>query len=88
MLRNDDHAPGLKRWRLSPASTAWRLFFTCWVVYGLHFATDVVREHYPAVALGDDFTFGSFDAERQVMNCLREELSRVLPELEESWSAA
>ncbi len=31
---------------------------------------------------------GSFDAERQVMNCLREELSRVLPELEESWSAA
>ena len=31
---------------------------------------------------------GSFDSERQVINCLREELSKVLPELEESWSAA
>lgn len=57
MLRTEDHASVPKRWRLSPASTAWRLFFTCWVVYGLHFATDVVREHYPAVALGDHLTF-------------------------------
>jgi hypothetical protein len=34
-----------------------RLFLTCWIVYGMHFATDVIREHYPAVALGDDLTF-------------------------------
>jgi hypothetical protein len=44
-------------WWLSPTSLAWRLFLTCWILYGIHFATDVVREHYPAVALGDDFTF-------------------------------
>lgn len=44
-------------WRLTTTSIAWRLFFTCWIVYGLHFATDVVREHYPAVALGDHFSF-------------------------------
>ena len=36
---------------------AWRLFFTAWIVYGLHFSTDVVREHYPALALGDHFSF-------------------------------
>lgn len=28
---------------------------------------------------------GSFDSERQVMNCLREELANVLPEMEEGW---
>lgn len=45
------------RWWLSTSSLAWRLFFTCWIVYAIHFATDVVREHYPAVALGDHFSF-------------------------------
>jgi hypothetical protein len=44
-------------WRRPAASTAWRLFFTCWIVYSIHFATDIVREHYPAVALGDHFSF-------------------------------
>lgn len=29
----------------------WRLFLTCWVIFALHFATNVVREHYPALAL-------------------------------------
>lgn len=38
-------------------SLAVRIFFTCWLVYALHWATDVVREHYPAVALGDHFSF-------------------------------
>ncbi len=42
---------------MTAKSLGWRLFFTCWIVYGLHFATDIVREHYPAVALGDHFTF-------------------------------
>ena len=28
-----------------------RLFLTCWVLFSLHFATNVVREHYPAFAL-------------------------------------
>ncbi|MFN2399237.1 MAG: hypothetical protein ABR543_11440 [Gemmatimonadaceae bacterium] len=44
-------------WRMPPRAIAWRLFFTCWIVYALHFATDVVREHYPAIALGDHFSF-------------------------------
>ncbi len=37
---------------------AWRLFVTCWVIYALHFATNTVREIYPALSLGDR---GSFD---------------------------
>ena len=32
---------------------AWRLFLTCWLVYGLHFATNTVRDIYPALSLGD-----------------------------------
>ncbi len=33
------------------ASTRLRLFVACWVIYALFFATNVVREHYPAFAL-------------------------------------
>ncbi|MFQ5745765.1 MAG: hypothetical protein ACE5HF_00925 [Gemmatimonadota bacterium] len=33
--------------------TARRLFLTVWLVYGAHFASNVVRETYLAVALGD-----------------------------------
>lgn len=42
---------------LTTRQIAWRLFFTAWIVYALHFSTDVVREHYPALALGDHFSF-------------------------------
>jgi hypothetical protein len=42
---------------MTPGAIALRIFLTCWIVYALHFATDIVREHYPAVALGDDFSF-------------------------------
>ncbi len=35
-----------------------RLFLTCWLVYGCHFATNTVREIYPALSLADN---GSFD---------------------------
>jgi hypothetical protein len=41
----------------SVRATAVRLFLTCWIVYGIHFATNVVREIYPALALGDHFSF-------------------------------
>ena len=34
-----------------------RLFISCWLIYGLHFATNIVREIYPAIALGDALTF-------------------------------
>src|SRR6185369_9232723 len=33
------------------------VFFTCWLIYALHWATDIVREIYPAMALGDHFSF-------------------------------
>ena len=42
---------------MTPRQVAWRLFFTAWIVYVLHFATDIVREHYPAIVLGDRFSF-------------------------------
>lgn len=34
-----------------------RLFVTCWLVYALHFATNTVREMYPALTLGDHLSF-------------------------------
>jgi len=33
-----------------------RLFLTCWIVFSLHFATNIVREHYPAFSLIDSGT--------------------------------
>jgi hypothetical protein len=44
-------------WTMPARSIAWRLFLTSWLVYALHVATDVVREHYPALALGDHLSF-------------------------------
>lgn len=34
-----------------------RLFLTCWVLFALHFATNVVREHYPAFSLIEQGNF-------------------------------
>lgn len=42
---------------VSTRSLAVKLFITCWLVYGLHFATNTVREIYPALSLGDHFSF-------------------------------
>jgi hypothetical protein len=36
---------------------ALRLFLTAWIIYGLHFATNTVREIYPALSLGDHLSF-------------------------------
>ena len=44
-------------WRFPPRGIALRLFLTCWLVYTLHFATNIVREIYPALALGDHLSF-------------------------------
>jgi hypothetical protein len=41
----------------SRRSVALRLFATCWLVYVLHFATNTVREIYPALTLGDHLSF-------------------------------
>jgi len=46
-----------KPWRYSPRSIAIRLFFTCWLVYSLHLATNTVREIYLALAIGDHLSF-------------------------------
>ena len=42
---------------MSARSIAVRLFFTCWFVYVLHFATNIVREIYLALAIGDHLSF-------------------------------
>lgn len=34
-----------------------RIFITCWLVYAAHFATNTVREIYPALSLGDHLSF-------------------------------
>jgi len=44
-------------WRFSPGGIAIRLFFTCWLVYSLHFATNISREIYLALAIGDHLSF-------------------------------
>jgi len=41
----------------SLSGIALRLFITCWMVYALHFATNTVREIYPALTLGDHLSF-------------------------------
>ena len=43
--------------RLSVRAVAVRLFLTCWLVYSIHLATNSVREIYPALSLGDHFSF-------------------------------
>jgi len=34
-----------------------RLFLTCWIIFSMHFATNVVREHYPAFSLIEHGSF-------------------------------
>ncbi len=44
-------------WHFPDRGIAVRLFFTCWLVYSLHFATNIVREIYPAITLADHCSF-------------------------------
>ncbi|MCW5960564.1 MAG: hypothetical protein KIS76_10420 [Pyrinomonadaceae bacterium] len=46
---------------LSDRSVAFRLFLTCWLIFGLHFATNTVREIYPAISLAEHFSFDVFE---------------------------
>jgi len=41
----------------SAKGIAIRLFLTCWLIYTIHFATNTVREIFPALALGDHLSF-------------------------------
>jgi hypothetical protein len=42
---------------VSSRGLQFRLFLTCWIVYGVHFATDFVREHYLVVSMVEQRTF-------------------------------
>lgn len=42
---------------MSLTSFRWRLFFTAWIVFVVHFATDFVREHYLVLSIVDDHSF-------------------------------
>ena len=53
----NDVMPSSRIQHLSHRGIAIRLFFTCWIVFVLHFATNVVREIYPALSLGDHMSF-------------------------------
>ena len=39
------------------ASRRWRIFLIAWLVYSVNFATNVVREHYPAFSIAEHGTF-------------------------------
>jgi hypothetical protein len=43
--------------RRSTRGVAVRIFLTCWLIFALHFATNTVREIYPALSLADHFSF-------------------------------
>lgn len=47
----------IESWHFTSRGLVWRLFLTCWLVFALHFATNTVREIYPALAMGDHFSF-------------------------------
>lgn len=44
-------------WIYPTRSMAWRLFITCWLVYAAHFTTNIVREIYLTMAIGDHLSF-------------------------------
>ena len=45
-----------------------RIFLTCWLVYTLHFASNIVREIYPALSIGDHFSFRA-DEYAHLLSC-------------------
>lgn len=44
-------------WRFTEPDLAVRLFLTSWFIFSLFFATNTVREIYPALSLGDHLSF-------------------------------
>ena len=46
-----------KPWAWPTRGIAVRLFFTCWIVYAAHVATNTVREIYLALSIGDHLSF-------------------------------
>lgn len=52
---------GASSWPFNTRQTAVRLFLTCWIIYVLHFSTNIVREVYPAITLGDATTVNVYE---------------------------
>ncbi len=44
-------------WLYPARGIAVRLFITCWLVYSAHFTTDIVREVFLALSIGDNLSF-------------------------------
>lgn len=55
MIPADDTRTPL--WGYSRAGIALRLFLTCWLVYAAHFTTNIVREIYLTLSIGDHLSF-------------------------------
>lgn len=53
----DAFASQLPTWPYTIRSTSLRLFLTCWLIFAAHFATNTVREIFPALTLGDKLSF-------------------------------
>jgi hypothetical protein len=52
-----NHQPQNFAWQFTKRGLAIRLFLTCWLVFTIHFATNTVREIYPALSLADNLSF-------------------------------
>ena len=44
-------------WWFPSRGIAVRRFLTCWLVYTVHFATNIYDKIHPAMAIGDKFSF-------------------------------
>ena len=44
-------------WKYPTSGIAIRLFLTCWLVYSAHFTTNIVREIYLTLSIGDHASF-------------------------------
>ena len=53
-------------------SRRWRIFLIVWMVYSLHFATNVVREHYPAFSLAEHGTLRVDEYQERILDALKE----------------
>jgi hypothetical protein len=49
--------PQISNRTFSNRGIAFRLFLTCWIIFALHFATNTVREIYPALSMAENFSF-------------------------------
>ncbi len=49
--------PRFSVFRFPNRSIGVRIFLVCWLVFSLHFATNMVRELYPVLTLGDHLSF-------------------------------